>query len=162
MNNYLDIIIDILENEQFKKLSNYSHHGDNRKNHCIRVSYYSYKISKKLNLDYESVARAGLLHDFFLVDYKSLNILEGIKLLINHPKIALNNSKNYFDISKKEENIIYSHMFPIRISLPKNRESIIVNFVDKSLAFYERFQSIKNTLINKENKTSRLEELYNY
>ena len=162
MKQYINIVKDILDNEQFKKLSDYPHHGDNRKNHCIRVSYYSYKIAKRINIDYKSVARAGLLHDFFLVDYKKISLTDSISLLINHPKISLNNSKKYFDISKKEENIIYSHMFPIRISLPKNRESIIVNFVDKSLAFYERFQSIKNTLINKENKTSRLEELYNY
>ena len=34
--------------------------------HLIKVSYKSYKIAKKLDLDYVSVARAGLLHDFYL------------------------------------------------------------------------------------------------
>ena len=143
---YLNLVDDILNNKVFSRLSNYKHHGGNRKEHCIRVSYYSYKLAKKLNLDYKQVARAGLLHDFFLVDYKHACFKEKVGLLFNHSKIALDNSKKFFKISKKEQNIIVSHMFPIRLFYPKSRESILVNFVDKSLAIYERFISIKNAL----------------
>ena len=48
-----------------EKMSEITHHGLDRKSHSIRVSYYSYKISKALGLDYKSTARAGLIHDFF-------------------------------------------------------------------------------------------------
>ena len=63
---YTNIINDILENEEFLKIKNYKHHGLSRLEHSLRVSYYSYLITKKLRLNYIETARGGLLHDFFL------------------------------------------------------------------------------------------------
>ena len=51
---YLYYISDILENSEFKKLDAIGHHGITRYEHCIRVSYYSYKITKLLKLNYET------------------------------------------------------------------------------------------------------------
>ena len=62
------LVNDILENDKFKKIDNYRHHGMTRLEHSVKVSYYSYKIAKKLRLNYRAVARAGLLHDFFVVE----------------------------------------------------------------------------------------------
>ena len=67
---YISVVKDILEHEEFNKTKNIVHHGLNRFDHCMRVSYYSYKIAKALKLDYEDVARAGLLHDFFFTNTK--------------------------------------------------------------------------------------------
>ena len=67
-NEYIELVKDISLNDEFKKLKKYKHHGDNRYDHSFRVSYYSYLIAKKFNLKTESIARAGLLHDFFLVN----------------------------------------------------------------------------------------------
>ena len=63
---YKKIVKDIFRNVEFKKLYNIEHHGISRMEHSIKISYYSYKIAKKLGMDYVSVARGGLLHDFFL------------------------------------------------------------------------------------------------
>ncbi|MGL4369577.1 MAG: putative ABC transporter permease, partial [Spirochaetota bacterium] len=66
---YLDIVRDIMENEEFRKLANFSHHSTSILEHARYVSYLSYKIAKSLRMDYRSAARGGLLHDFFLYDW---------------------------------------------------------------------------------------------
>ena len=38
---YLDLVSDILENKEFKKLANYVHHDSNRLQHSLNVSYIS-------------------------------------------------------------------------------------------------------------------------
>lgn len=65
---YIEIVIDILNNSEFKKRLNYNHH-ENRSvyTHSLIVSFNSYKIAKLLKLDYESAAIGGLLHDFTMM-----------------------------------------------------------------------------------------------
>ncbi len=143
---FLDIIKDILENKEFQKLSNYEHHNSNRLQHSLNVSYRSYKISKKLNFDYEKVTRAALLHDFFLIDNYSITKYNRLKTLFNHPKYALDNSLRYFDLSDMEKNIIVTHMFPLGRYLPRYKESLLVDFVDDYVAIREAYYSKKSEL----------------
>lgn len=133
---YTILIEDILENNEFKKLENIEHHGTSRINHSIKVSYYSYQICKILGLDYISVARAGLLHDFFLSDNERTK-MERMISVFTHPKKALKNAAEHFDLNDKEKNIIVSHMFPINIILPEYMESWIVSTIDKIVGTYE-------------------------
>lgn len=133
---YFNIISDILQNKEFKQLGNIEHHGVTRFDHSLKVSYYSYKIAKKLNLDYYKTARAGLLHDFFLEE-KNKSIKKSFKSLFIHSNEAVKNSQQFFSLSKKEINIIKSHMFPLGISIPKYKESWIVSTVDKVVATEE-------------------------
>ena len=63
---YMSIVNNILNNEEFLKIKKIEHHGISRYDHSLKVSYYSYKIAKILHLDYEQTAIGGLLHDFFL------------------------------------------------------------------------------------------------
>ena len=65
-NNYYKLVDDIINDNEFKKIDKCIHHGISRFDHSCRVSYYSYKVTKLLRLNYKEVARAGLLHDFFL------------------------------------------------------------------------------------------------
>ena len=65
---YMNIICDILDNDDFVSLEKCKHHGINRLEHSMRVSYYSYYIAKKLKLNFRETARGGLLHDFFHVE----------------------------------------------------------------------------------------------
>lgn len=136
---YFQITKEILEHEEFKKMENIKHHDNNRLQHSLRVSYYSYKVAKRLHLNYVEVARGGLLHDFFLertVDYN--NVKDKLKLYtVDHPKQAVANAKKYFDISNLEEDIIRSHMFPMDVKIPKYAESWIVSSVDKLVSTYE-------------------------
>ena len=152
-NEFETIVQDILENEEFNKTKYIEHHGVTRYEHLYRVAYTSYKISKKLHFKYEEVARAALLHDFFFSDELRSRKEKFLSTFI-HPKWALKNSKKYFELSKLEENIIESHMFPINPKLPKHKESFLVSMVDKVVAAYEfslkfkvKFKYVTNVLI---------------
>ncbi len=137
-NEYNYITNDILSSEEFLKTKNIIHHSMNRFDHSVRVSYYSYKIAKFLKLDYVSTARAGLLHDFFLVNNKNITLRERAFTLLNHPKYSLNYSLKYFDLNEKEKDIIVTHMFPVcPTRLPKYLESWIVDLVDDVISVGE-------------------------
>ena len=138
-----DICKDILELDEFDKLKNCDHHGITRHNHSMRVSYYTYKITKKLHLNYKSATRAALLHDFFIDEVRDLN---GLQRLQKHPLYALENSKKYFELSKLEEDIIIKHMFPVTFRPPKYLESWIVDLVDDVSAIYERIFTLRKEL----------------
>lgn len=143
---YLNKVYDILENDEFQSMGNIVHHEGNRLDHSIRVSYYSYKIACILKLDTRKVARAALLHDFFLEENNGATKKEKMKLIINHPEYALANSKKYFELSKLEEDIIVSHMFPIGKHVPKYIESWIVDLVDDVAAVYEKTAIVRKQL----------------
>lgn len=133
---YINIVSSILNKSEFEKLKIYEHHGISRYDHSLKVSYYSYKISKLLHLDYNKTARAALLHDFFHNE-ENWRIKDRVKSTFNHPKKAIVNSKELFMLCEKEEDMIRSHMFPVTMSVPKYAESWIVNLVDKGVALTE-------------------------
>ena len=133
---YLQIVNDILESEDFQKLEEIEHHGITRYEHSLKVSYYAYKISKFLRLDYKSTARGGLLHDFFLSPNDKTS-MESIHLTFTHPKMARDNAHYLFMTNIKEDDIIISHMFPFYKSFPKYAESWIVNLTDKVIGTNE-------------------------
>lgn len=136
---FLRIIDSILKNEEYNKIGNIKHHHNTRLDHCMKVSYYSYKLAKRFNLDVQATAKAGLLHDFYLETIKDQdNIKDKLKLYsIYHPQEAVDNSKKYFGLNDKEENIIAAHMFPLSNRIPKYKESWIVTTVDKCVALSE-------------------------
>lgn len=140
------IITDIIKNEEFQGMKKITHHGITRFNHSLRVSYYTYLVTKKLKLNYVEATRAALLHDFFTDETSGMKTKEALK---QHPKIAVENSKKYFELSKMQEDIIEKHMYPITKKLPKYKESWVVDIVDDVASLYERTYSI-----NKELKTA--------
>ena len=121
---------------KYRELKSMAHHGNNRLDHINRVSKMSFYISKGLKLDYVSCTRGALLHDFFTTD----DIKRGKHFLKEHPRIALNNSKEYFELNEIEEDIILSHMFPIVKGKPNYKESKVVCFSDKVVSIYEFFR----------------------
>ena len=134
------IIMDMKENEIVQKMKNYRQHYDTScYEHCLNVSYISYKICKKMNLDYVAVARASMVHDLFLYDWRKRQ--DGRKGLhgFTHPKISLENAKKLFELSKKEEDIILKHMWPLTAKFPRYKESWVAIGVDKYCAIKESF-----------------------
>lgn len=68
---YIKEVKDILENREFMQLGAFSHHqSTSRLMHSINVSYISWHIARKLGCDARMAARAGLLHDFCLYDFR--------------------------------------------------------------------------------------------
>lgn len=129
-----NIIKDIVTNEEFMKLQNEVHHSTTRFNHSLRVAYEVYNKLKDNNQNYVDATRAALLHDFFFdVDLSSSQN----DRLNNHPLVALENAKKYFDINELQENIILSHMYPLSYCLPRFKESWIVSLMDKKVTILE-------------------------
>lgn len=143
---YRILVDDIVENKEFLKLENIIHHECNRFDHSVRVSYWSYKVGKMLKLDYEKIARAALLHDFFFEDNIDANYKTKITTMLKHPEYALENSKKYYDLTELEEDIILTHMFPIVPRLPKYIESWMVDIVDDVVSIYEKTYVIRKQL----------------
>lgn len=138
-----EITKDILEHEEFIKTKYEKHHGISRYEHLVRVSYYTYKITKLLRLNYVEATKGALLHDFFTDEVKH----EGsVKRLRNHPNHALNNSKKHFDLTAMEKDIIKTHMFPVTFTPPKYLEGWIVVLMDNIAGIGEKTYSISRQL----------------
>lgn len=139
---FYTLVQDLISNETVQKMKQYRQHYDTSTyEHCFYVAYLSYKICKKLGLDYTSAARAGMLHDLFLYDWRNsrkLLKLDGFHAFV-HPKIALENASKLFILNKKEQDIIVKHMWPLTLRFPRYPESYIVTLVDKYSAIHESF-----------------------
>ncbi len=136
------IIQPIVNEATFQGLKQISHHGVTRYHHCIRVAYYSYHITKFLHLKYQEATRGAVMHDFFY-DREEKNKKE---MLLSHPKYAKEMAEQYFGLTKIEEDIILSHMFPVAPYLPRYLESWIVDVVDDLAGIYEKIYSVRNQL----------------
>ena len=143
---FLQIIDDLLKDETVNKMKKYNQHCDvNTYNHCKNVAYISYVICKKLNLDYISAARAGMLHDLFLYDWHDEREYEKLSDLhaFSHPRIALQNARKVTALNEIEEDMILKHMWPLTIILPKYKESYVITIADKYSALLETWHYCK-------------------
>lgn len=138
-NEFNDIIGDILINNKFNSLDNEVHHGITRYGHSLRVARMTYRLMKMFKMkNYKEATRAALLHDFYCnTDMGEFNRKE---TLHQHPNIAVKNAKMYYELSPIGENIIKSHMFPLKGELPRYKESWVVSGADKAVASYELYR----------------------
>lgn len=148
INEFKAIIRDIATNPNVLSLKNrVQHKNKSRYYHCLCVSFYTYAICKKLKLDYVSAARGAMLHDFYYYDWRDKHV-EGQKKFhaFRHPRIALNNAKDVFDLNEIEQDIIVKHMWPLTLKLPSHRESYIVTLVDKYCASREMIRMLRKKI----------------
>ena len=134
----------IIKRKKYKSQMKYFQHWETSVyEHSINVAIscvlFVEKFKIKVNLN--SLIKWALLHDYFLYNwhvYDPSHTLHGIK----HARFAKKNAKRDYWINKLEENMIASHMFPLGITLPKYKESLILNFVDKYCSTVETFENI--------------------
>ena len=145
---YMKCVYDIMDNDKFKEMSNYIQHGNTTTlEHCLSVSYMSYKLCKHLRLDYVSAARGGLLHDLFLYDWHTHFKETGNRFHgFTHPKTALSNAEKYFKLNDVEKDIIVKHMWPLTVIPPKTMEGFVVMYADKYCSLSETADRIKNNI----------------
>lgn len=132
---------DILLNENFIKEKNFIQHGKTTTlMHSLAVSYYSFRFAMKHNyhIDFSSLVRGALLHDFYLYDWHDKNKNISWHGYV-HPYIAVKRAKEHFNINHIEEDIICKHMFPLTLSLPYCKESFLVMIFDKICSIKEIF-----------------------
>lgn len=147
---FIEIIDDLLKNQTVQKMKNFRQHYETSCfDHCLIASYYCYLYGKKFNLDYTSCARAAMLHDLFLYDWrKRQDDRKGLHAL-THPKTAYENASKLFNLNEKEKDIILKHMWPVTFALPKYKESYLLTLVDKYCALNESYQEIYNRFCQK-------------
>ena len=136
---YMNIVKDIISNDMVQQMKLYrQHYNVNCFDHCLYVSYNLCRICKKHKWDYESAARAGLVHDLFLYDWRKRQ--EGRKGLhaYTHPRTAYENASKIFDLNKKERDIILKHMWPVTLPIPRYKETFLIVLIDKYFACKEK------------------------
>lgn len=106
--------------------------------HSIRVAHVSLWLAlrARLSVDFASLVRGALLHDYFLYDWHipdPLHRWHGF----THARTALRNATRDFRLNEIERDIIAKHMFPLTPGLPKYKESAIVCLADKLCAVWE-------------------------
>lgn len=142
VNEFYSHIDALLENEKVQALDSYiQHYCYTRLKHSLDVAYYSFFITRMLHWDSRSAARAGLLHDLFLYDWREEDCT-GHQHALNHPMVALENARTICDLNLVEEDIIKKHMWLITLVPPRYKEGFVVTFVDKFCATREFFTSV--------------------
>lgn len=137
---FIQSIQELHVSDRLIEMNQYIQHGNTSTFlHCLTVAYYSYLLSLRLpfGLDKRSIIRGAMLHDFYLYDWHlpdESHRFHGF----HHPERALNNAKEYYDLTILEEDIITKHMWPLTITkLPSYKESILVCLVDKFCSLAE-------------------------
>lgn len=132
---------DVLASPRMQALRAFIQHGEvSRYEHCLCVCYIAMRIAEKMSItiDERSMVRGALLHDFFMYDWhdpSSLRVLHGF----THPKEALLTAERDFELNEIERDVIRKHMFPLTLSLPAHRETVLVCLADKISALMETF-----------------------
>lgn len=138
-NDFLICISDILENPKVLSMHRYIQHGATScLQHCLSVSYLTYRFCRKHKLNFKSAARAALLHDLFLYDWHLHAKLTGEHFHgYTHPALALKNAEAQFNLSPMEKNIILRHMWPLTPIPPLFAEGFVVVWYDKYCGILE-------------------------
>ena len=133
---FIECIKDIIHLDEVKELDNFVQHcNTSRLQHSLNVSYYSFLWAKRKGLDYKSVARAGILHDLYLYDWRQVETEQ--HHAFHHPKEALKNAEMLTELNEIEKDAIVNHMWPLSEAFPKYKESYILSWVDKYCAVAE-------------------------
>ena len=130
---FYECIKDLVHHPYVLRMKEYPHHCETScYQHCLNVAYYNFRICKFFGLDARSAARAGMLHDLFLYDWRGHRKKTGDPVhAMTHPHTALHNAKKYFRLNKLEEEMILKHMFPVTPVPPMHRETWIITLTDK-------------------------------
>lgn len=95
----------------------------------------------RLRVNRRALVRGALLHDYFLYDWHvpdPSHRLHGF----SHPRRALENADRDFTLGPIERDAIIRHMFPLTLTPPKCRESVLVCAADKVCALCETVSAL--------------------
>ena len=141
----------VIDTESFQKQKEISHHHHTTVfAHVVSVARDAFLLAKQRDqkVDYPSLVRGALLHDFFLYNWRyetNRPKLHGL----SHPKVALDNASKEYELNDKEKGIIISHMWPLTIfHYPKSREAKLVSYADKR----QTYRDFKMKRLNKKRK----------
>ena len=120
------------QHPEVQRMREFIQHGDvTTYQHCKNVVLVSFWLNRRFHLgaDETSLAVGAFLHDFYLYDWHKRSSFRGLRRLFE---------MHGFAITRKEQNIISSHMWPLTFRhVPTCREAVIVCLADKYCAVLE-------------------------
>ena len=130
---------DILSSPLFLREKSFLQHGAYTVyDHSVAVALLCLRFARRSGwrLDLESLARAALLHDYFLYDW---HIKPHPKHHANlHPEYASETATRDFGLNELEKEAIRCHMWPFHFfSFPSSKEAWILNICDTHSALKE-------------------------
>lgn len=134
----------------------YPHHGNTTVfAHSFHVALKSLSIVHKLHMhvDERSMVIGALLHDYFLYDWHEKakwHKFHGIR----HPRFALDNAKEDYQLNDIECDIIRHHMFPGTFVCPHTLEGWVVCIADKLCAVGEGYSPFRRGMHDAEEDAS--------
>jgi len=133
-----DLVNNVKHTGRMQEMKNYIQHGRiTTYHHCYSVAEMSYRLKEvfHISVNEEEMIRGAMLHDYFLYDWHHY---DGPLHGFYHPVAALANANRDYRLSRREQNIIESHMWPLTITkLPRSREAWIVSVADKIVSAKE-------------------------
>ncbi len=132
---------DILQSRNFIRTKEHIQHGNMTVHeHCINVALTSLKLKNffHISCNEKDLIRGALLHDYFLYDWHEKDEKEPHRLHgFYHPGTALRNARREYVLTKRQEDIIKKHMWPLTVVPPACREAWIVSAADKYCSLME-------------------------
>lgn len=130
---------DIMASPRVQLQKNFIQHGKiSVYDHTIRVACVGVWLADclKIHVNKKALVRGALLHDYFLYDWHvpdPSHRLHGF----THARRALQNASRDFRLNRIERDIIVKHMFPLNLTPPRYRESLLICVADKISATME-------------------------
>ena len=130
-------VADVYDTPEIQGLIRFPQHGKiNRFDHITSVSYLAWIAALKLGVDPVATGRAAVMHALVYYDWHE-NDWSHRPHGYRHPGFAVKNAKALTTISKREENAIYRHMWPLTPISPRYAEGWILTLSDKYCAHME-------------------------
>ena len=125
------------------QMNSHMHHGTiTTLEHCRHVAWDSFVLNRKLGLgaNEKALIAGAMLHDLYLYDRHD-GKPERKTHRQDHPDIAFDNAKKFFNLSETEKEIIQTHMWPFNPHrVPESTEARIICLVDKYCAVKEMIE----------------------
>lgn len=146
---YRACVEELLFSSQVQHMKSIRHHpGVSCYEHSVFVSYVAWYLADRWGADARTAARAGLLHDLYLYDPKSL---PSYRQCFAHPVAALRNAWALCgELTPAEADGILCHMWPMARHIPRCREAAAVCLADKLCATAEVLKIWKGTRLRRE------------
>ncbi|URA09744.1 HD domain-containing protein [Thermospira aquatica] len=126
----------------YLRLNTIRHHDNSILYHNLRVARVAYRWAMFLkkffsrHIKTKALIRGALLNDFFFYDWRREKPPSGKLHAFEHPRESAKNAHYYYRITRRERNIILSHMWPLGI-WPRYSESWLVSMADKWVSLKE-------------------------